>query len=43
MKKDKLTEKKLTLTAWTKILYQQGIIDLGKCSKMLTLINMLDK
>ena len=36
-----LMEKKLTLEAWTRILYKEGLIDLARCSSMLERISRL--
>ncbi len=37
-----LTLKKATLEAWTNILYQQGLIDLEKRTRMIAMINKLN-
>ena len=36
-----LTMKKATLTAWAKILYKEGIIDLSRCTRMISAIDRL--
>ncbi len=37
----KLTMKKLTLTAWAQILYRKGMIDATKLGRMITMIEEL--
>ena len=36
-----LTMKKLTLTAWARILYRKGMIDAAKLGRMITMIEKL--
>ena len=36
-----LTMKKLTLTAWTRILYRKGMIDLARANRMEALIQRM--
>lgn len=36
-----LTMKKLTLTAWARILYRKGMIDAARLNRMITLIDNL--
>lgn len=36
-----LTTKKLTLTAWARILYRKGMIDAARLNRMLALIDHL--
>ena len=36
-----LTMKKLTLTAWVRILYRKGMIDAAKLGRMITMIEEL--
>ena len=36
-----LTMKKLTLTAWARILYRKGMIDAAKLGRMITLIERM--
>lgn len=36
-----LTLKKSTLKAWTRILYQQGMIDLAKCNRMILMVEKM--
>ncbi len=36
-----LTMKKLTLTAWARILYRKGMIDAAKLGRMITMIEEL--
>lgn len=36
-----LALKKATLEAWARILYNEGMIDLRRCNKMITLISKL--
>lgn len=36
-----LQMKKATLTAWTRLLFKQGKIDLVKCNRMITAIERL--
>ena len=36
-----LTMKKLTLTAWARILYQKGMIDSARLGRMITLIEQM--
>lgn len=38
-----LTMKKLTLTAWARILYRKGMIDAAKLGRMITIIEDLKK
>lgn len=38
---EKLKLKKLTLTAWTKILLAEGMIDLAKCNRMISMIEKM--
>ena len=40
-KKDKLALKKQTLEAWAHILYNEGMIDLARCSRMIERISKL--
>ena len=36
-----LTMKKMTLTAWARILYRKGMIDSAKLGRMITLIDRM--
>jgi|GEM_PF-3715472 len=38
---EKLKLKKLTLTAWAKILLAEGMIDLAKCNRMISMIEKM--
>lgn len=40
-KKIRLETKKLTLKAWTMILYRQGRLSLEKCNRMIAMIEKL--
>ena len=38
---EKLKLKKLTLTSWANILLAEGIIDLAKCNRMISMIEKM--